>query len=98
MSEAERVLARKRRALGVDQLLTNERHQVRGHPLAGSLWREFPDGADEEVPPDDRRRLEHGALLEREAIKASGEQRVDRRRNGDGRQVAGHAATRRPRG
>ena len=65
MPEAERVLARKRRALGADQLLAHERHQIRRHALAGILGHEFPDCADEEVFPDDRRRLENCALLGR---------------------------------
>ena len=90
VAEAERILARQRRSLGVDQLLANERHQIRRQALAGVLRYEVPHAADGEILPDDRRRLEHRSLVWREAIQAGGEQRVDRRGDGDGRQVPDH--------
>ena len=81
MAEAEAVVAEKDGPVRADELLANERDQVRADrgPCRGG--KQLGNGAAMEQPPLDRSPLNHGALGGLEPVEASREQRLDRRRD-----------------
>jgi hypothetical protein len=81
VAEAEAVVARKRRPVGPDQLLPDERQQMRVDPRPRLLGKQLDDGASVEQPPFDRRPFDHCSLLGLEPVDPRGEQRLDRRRD-----------------
>ena len=81
VAEAEAVVSRQRRPVGSDQLLADERQQVRADRGSLGLGQQRSDGAAVEEPPFDRAALDHGALRLAEPVDARGEQRLQRRRH-----------------
>ena len=89
VTEPEGVLAGQRASLGPDQLLTDERHQVLGHPWTRRLRYEVADRTHEELLADHGRGPERRPLVRRQAVQPRGQQRLDRGRHRDLRQVSG---------
>ena len=81
--EAKAVLGGEDRARGLDELLARERHQARSDGAAVDTAHQLADRAAPELLADDRRPLDHGALVGRQAIEPCREQSVNRRRNGE---------------
>ena len=79
--EAERVVARDHRRARPDELLPHETEQVAVRP--GPLRRQRLDGRPVEHLALDRASLERASLRRRQPVDARGEERLDRRRNGD---------------
>ena len=91
VGEAVRVLLPHLGAVGLDQVLADERLQARRDARPGRGRRERRHRAPPERPADDRPALDHGALRRLEPVQAGGDQCVDRRRDRDPRQVAADA-------
>ena len=75
-------------AVRPDELLAQQRLQVRTDPRALVLGRELGHGAPPEDLADDRGALDHRALLDSSWSSRADEQRVDRAGDGDAREVA----------
>ena len=81
VTETKAVVSWQRRPVGSDQLLANERQQVRADRGSLGLGQQRSDGAAVEEPPFDRAALDHGALRLAELVDARGQQRLQRRRH-----------------
>jgi hypothetical protein len=87
--EAQNGLAEEPPDVGLDELAAAERLEARVE-IADVPRQELCDGGARELPADDRRTLEHGALLRSEPLDARREERLDRRWHLEGREL--HAA------
>ncbi len=86
--EAKSILVAQCRAIRNDQLLPGQRLEVAADVSPLLLWRERGYGSPPEDSPDDRRALDNGPLSVLEPVEARGEERVDRRRDPEARQIA----------
>ena len=88
VTEAERVLAWQIRPVGPDQLLPDERLQVVPHRLAQIVGRQLSNGAAVEDLALDRAALDDRPLVSAQPVESRREERMDRRRNRDPREIA----------
>ncbi len=79
MPEPKCVVTAELRLIRSDELLANEREQVRAHRSADVRRRQLGDRRTVEKPALDRGALDHGALVRLEAVDSCGEERLDRR-------------------
>src|SRR6266545_1378041 len=78
VAEAKAVIAVRERAVRLDQLAPNEREERLADRLSAGERR---DRTPRELAADQSRTLKNGALARREAVEASGQNRMDRRRD-----------------
>ncbi len=83
MPKAEALVLGKGRARRADQLLADERGEVRLDDVAHGGWRQLGDRTPVEHLALDRATLHHDAHVAVERVDACLEERLDRRRNGD---------------
>ena len=76
--EAEAVVAGNQRPVRLDQVAADQREQGGGDRL---VFRQRPDRAGRELPPDHGRSLEHRALIVGQPVEAGGEKCMDRGRD-----------------
>ena len=81
VGEAEAVLAREFGAVGTDELLANESHEVARQLIPLALGQKRRNGSAVEEPPLDRGPLDHCAFACLEAVDARREQSLNRRRH-----------------
>ena len=86
--EAKGILVAQCRAIRNDQLLPGQCLEVAADVSPLLLRRERGYGSPPEDSPDDRRALDNGPLFALEPVEARGEERVDRRRDPEARQIA----------
>jgi hypothetical protein len=88
VTEAKALVTGELRPLRADELFPDKRQQMAGDVVPQGGGGEVRDGAAVKRLPFDRRALEHAALAGVEPVDPSGEDGSDRRRDGDGGEVA----------